>query len=489
MMVSRQTWLVWKRRFWAVAGAVSIRAKILGIILGLVILLGVGLTAFVRQSLHRAMHSELELLAVSVTSDLASRSTDLILVNNLYALYELTQKTRQNYPDIRYILILDKNDQPLVSTFGNALPAGLLQANQPSPEEPYRLFAFNSPEGWVLDAAVPIFDGRAGMMRVGFSETSITRTVNAVTSQLLLATLLVSTIGILSSIFLTWVLTRPILALARAAQMVGRGNFDQYVERWADDEIGELTEAFNQMTADLRLAAEARRERERLRAEMVEKVISAQEDERRRIARDLHDQTSQALVSLIVQLKLVESARNKASRLQAITDLREQLRATLNDVRRMAYDLRPGVLDDLGLTQAIQWFADQCRKNNGVEIKTRIDAACDSLPPHAATAVYRVAQEALSNVVKHSRATQAWITLRNTSETYCLEIRDNGAGFRVDSGSAHTEGLGLFGMRERIQLLGGTFELETELGQGTIVRAILPCIPKEDNDDNRFVGG
>jgi signal transduction histidine kinase len=478
-MVSRQTLQIWARRFWTVAGAVSIRTKILGIILGLVVLLGVGLTIFVRQSLYRAMYSELELLAVSVASDLASRSTDLILVNNLYALYDLIQETRQNYPDIRYILILDKEQRPLISTFGNVLPAGLQEANLPAPGERYRLFAFNSPEGGILDAAVPIFDGRAGLMRVGFSENSITRTVNLVTSQLLLATLLVSTIGIIASIFLTWVLTRPILSLAQAAQAVGRGDFTQRVERWADDEIGELSDSFNQMITDLQLAAEARRERERLRVELVERVISAQEDERKRIARDLHDQTSQALVSLIVQLKLVESARTKAERAQSIADLREQLRATLNDVRRMAYDLRPGVLDDLGLAQSIQWFAEQCRKNSGIQIHTQIDAACDRLPPHTATAIYRVAQEALSNVVKHSRAAHAWITLKNNAEGVELEIRDDGMGFESPSGTAPLEGLGLFGMQERIQLLGGRFEVQSEAGKGTRIRARAPCLPKE----------
>jgi len=478
-MFSSQVIKSWARRLWAVAGAVNIRAKILGIVLGLVILLGVGLTVFVRQALHRAMHTELEVLAVSVASDLASRSTDLILVNNLYALYDLIQETRQNYPDIRYILILDKDQRPLLSTFGNALPAGLLEANLLAPGERYRLYAFNSPEGRILDAAVPIFDGRAGQMRVGFSEDSITRTVSLVTSQLLLATLLVSSIGILASIFLTWALTRPILSLAQAAQAVGRGDFTQRVERWADDEIGELSDSFNQMITDLQLAAEARRERERLRGELVERVISAQEDERKRIARDLHDQTSQALVSLIVQLKLVESARTKAERAQSIADLREQLRATLNDVRRMAYDLRPGVLDDLGLSQSIQWFAEQCRKNSGIQIHTLIDAACDRLPLHTATAIYRVAQEALSNVVKHSRAAHAWITLKNNDEGVELEIRDDGVGFETPSGAAPLEGLGLFGMQERIQLLGGRFEIQSEAGKGTIIRARVPCLPKE----------
>jgi signal transduction histidine kinase len=478
-MSSRQYFQKWALRFWEIAGSVSIRTKIIGIILGLVILLGGGLALFVRQSLHGAMSRELETLAVSVTHDLANRSTDLILVNNVYALYELVQETQHSYPDIRYILILDTNNQALVHTFGSGLPGGLIEANLLSTEERYNVFAFNTAEGKVLDVAMPIFGGRAGVARVGFSDLSIQRTVNLVTTQLLLATLLVSTIGIVASIFLTWILTRPILSLAGAAQAVGQGNFDQHVVHWANDEIGELSDAFNTMVADLSRASDERRERDRLRTEMVEKVISAQEEERKRIARDLHDQTSQALISLIVQLKLVESASNKNVRTQAIADLREQLRSTLNDVRRMAHDLRPGVLDDLGLTQSIQWFADQCRRNTDINISLTVDAACDHLPPHAATAVYRVTQEALSNVMKHSQATQVGVTIKNVSNGFYLEVRDNGIGFDASRLPGPGEGLGLFGMQERIQLLGGEYSIESAPGQGACLRARVPCSVKE----------
>ena len=479
-MNSGQILKQWAQRFWAIAGSVSIRMKIIGIILGLVILLGVGLTFFVRQSLDKAMSNELETLAVSVARDLASRSTDLILVNNVYALYNLVLETQLNYPDIRYILILDANNQALVHTFGNGLPGGLIEANPLSLDKDYSVYSFNSPDGRVWDIAAPIFDGRAGVARVGFSEASIQRTVNLVTTQLLLATLLVSTIGVAASIFLTYILTRPILALGQAARAVGQGDFDQQVDRWANDEIGEMSDSFNKMVANLRLAAEEHREREHLRAELVERVISAQEQERKRIARDLHDQTSQALVSLIVQLKLVESALNKKARTQALQSLREQLRTTLGDVRRMAYDLRPGVLDDLGLAQAIQWFADQCRQNNNLQISIMVDADCDLLPAHAATAVYRVAQESLSNIIKHSRATHVWVTLRKAPEGFELEVRDNGIGFDTAQKRNTGEGLGLFGMQERVQLLGGEFTLDSAPGAGTCLCASVPFL-KESN--------
>ncbi|MFO7624655.1 MAG: hypothetical protein R6V73_09915, partial [Anaerolineales bacterium] len=115
----------WFDRFWQIAGAVSVRAKITGIILGLVLMLGVGVIPVVRQALHEAMIHELEARAISVAHDLASRSTDLILINNLYALQQLIVETQANHPDIRYVFILDPQGQVLVHTFGDGFPSGL----------------------------------------------------------------------------------------------------------------------------------------------------------------------------------------------------------------------------------------------------------------------------------------------------------------------------------------------------------------------------
>jgi signal transduction histidine kinase len=464
----------WFDQFWKIAGAVSVRAKITGIILGLVLLLAAGVILVVRQSLHQAMTHELEARAVSVAHDLANRSTDLILINNLYALQQLILETQANHPDIRYIFVTDPDGHVLVHTFGAGFPAGLTSVNGPTLEDTHQVSVLDTTEGPVLDVAVPILDGQAGTARIGFSDLVVQRTMNSVTSQMLLATLLVSTVGVVAAIGLTWILTRPILQLAEAARAVGKGDLNLQVERWADDELGELTDAFNAMVADLTIAAVELEKRERLRSELVERVITVQEEERLRISRDLHDHTSQALVSLIVQLKLIETAQDEGARMQGLADLRRQLREVLEDVRRMALDLRPSVLDDLGLVEGIQWFAQRCRQEDELDIQVTACEACDTLPKREAVALYRVAQEALSNVVKHSGAHLARVDLRCDQENIYMEICDDGTGFDMHKERAPGRGIGLFGLEERVQLLGGNLIIDSSPGKGTQIRAHLP---------------
>jgi signal transduction histidine kinase len=464
----------WFDRFWSIAGAVSVRAKITGIILGLVLLLAASVILVVRQSLYRAMTHELEARAISVAHDLASRSTDLILTNNLYALQQLILETQANHPDIRYIFISDPDGHVLVHTFGAGFPAGLTAANGPALESDHQVSSLDTTEGAVLDIAVPVFGGQAGSARVGFSDLVVRRTMSSVTSQMLLATLLVSTIGLVSALGLTWVLTRPILQLSEAARAVGGGDLSLRVPGWANDELGELADAFNAMVADLKAAAVELEKRERMRSELVERVITVQEEERLRIARDLHDHTSQSLVSLIVQLKLIETAQDEGTRMQGLAELRRQLREVLEDVRRMALDLRPSVLDDLGLVEGIEWFAQRCRQGAELDIQVVACEACNSLPKREAVALYRVAQEALSNVVKHSGARIARVEMRCDEENFYMEIGDDGKGYDLNKERSPGSGIGLFGLEERVQLLGGNLAIESSPGKGTLIRASLP---------------
>jgi signal transduction histidine kinase len=475
MRVTNSTQKGIKEILWRHLGAVSVRVKISGIILILVFLLGGGITVVVRNSLHQTMAHELEARAYSVAQDLASRSTDLILINNLYALQQLIVETQNNHPDIRYIFILDAHDQVLVHTFGDGFPSDLASMNTSSSLNRANLEIIETTEGLVRDIAVPIFEGRAGILRIGFTDFVIRRAVTGVTSQMILATVLVSTVGIAAAIFLTWILTQPILQLASAARAVGEGDLTQRIPRWANDEIGAVSEAFNNMVEGLNQAAEERQQKDRIRTKLIQQVITAQEDERKRIARDLHDQTSQAVVSLIVQLKLVENSKEEHERKAAITELRNQLRTLSRDVRRMALDLRPGVLDDLGLIQAVQWFAERCSVDRVIDIKVEACSGCFYLPSSESTTLYRVAQEALSNVVRHSGAKQAFVSFTCDEQTIGLTVRDDGVGFDIDQ---NNEGLGIFGMQERVELLGGKLKIESTTGKGTQVSAVIPR-PKE----------
>ena len=140
----------------------------------------------------------------------------------------------------------------------------------------------------------------------------------------------------------------------------------------------------------------------------------------------------------------------------------------------MALDLRPSVLDDLGLVEGIQWFAQRCRQEDELDIQITACDECNSLQKREAVALYRVAQEALSNVVKHSQAQRAQVELHCDEKNIYMEIRDDGIGFDMQKERSPGSGIGLFGLGERVQLLGGKLAIKSFPGQGTQIRASLP---------------
>jgi signal transduction histidine kinase len=329
-------------------------------------------------------------------------------------------------------------------------------------------------EGRVWDTAVPIFDGQAGVARVGLSEDSVQSTVTALTGQMLLTVVIVSAIGIAAATFLTWIVTRPILNLKRAAEAVGHGDFDQHVHPWAGDEIGELAQAFNTMTADLAKAEAERREREQLRKQLLEKVITAQEDERQRIARELHDETGQALTSLMVRLQNINQHCLVPELKSQMEDLRNLLAQTLDDVHNLALELRPSVLDDLGLAAALERYVNDYSKRSPVDIDlVIIGFEGERLPPSVETALYRIVQEGLTNVTRHSQAKTVSVLLEHNNNRVRAIIEDDGVGFNPQL-TMNGDRLGLYGMRERAELLNGELIIETKEDQGTTIFVELP---------------
>ncbi|MBE2272266.1 MAG: HAMP domain-containing protein [Anaerolinea sp.] len=466
---------LWGTRLWKIIGAVNIRIKIMGIVLGLVILMGVTVTLQVRANLIRTLDQLLEEQSVSIGRDVAARSTDLILINNLYGLHQLLEDTRTNNPNVRYAFIVDPQNHILVHTFGDGFPAGLLEANATDSGDHHRTAILHTDEGQIWDTAVSIFEGRAGTARIGVSDASLRVMLDALTGQIMLTTVLVSIIGITAAAALTWLLTRPILQLVGAAQAVERGDFRQRIIRWANDEIGELTDAFNAMIAALARAQDERAERDLLRIEYVKGVISAQEDERRRIARELHDSTSQTLTSLVIGLRQLSEIDNPAETRQRAEELRAIAAQTLDDVHGLALQLRPSVLDDLGLPAAIQRHVADCRRRHQLDIDLAITGFDDErLSPEVETALYRITQEALTNILRHAHAQTASIFIERSNGTVRAVIEDDGIGFDLTQSEPLDGHLGLYGIRERAELLGGKLTIESERARGTSLYIEIP---------------
>lgn len=217
------------------------------------------------------------------------------------------------------------------------------------------------------------------------------------------------------------------------------------------------------------------------RTEMLAMTITSQEQERRRIAGDLHDGVGQALTSLLIGLRTVVDSETLVSAQARARDLRELTVDTLNDVKRMARGLRPSVLDDLGLAPALERLIGDIGKTHALDVSWDIAALEGTrLPALVELTVYRIVQEALANVVKHAQAQTVHVGVERAADELTVRIRDDGCGFvATPTRSLLAEGhLGLAGMQERAALMGGSVILDSQLQEGTTVIARLPLSEK-----------
>jgi signal transduction histidine kinase len=210
---------------------------------------------------------------------------------------------------------------------------------------------------------------------------------------------------------------------------------------------------------------------ERVAKDTLRRVVEAQELERRRLARELHDETGQALTSILLGVKAIRASSTAADAERAESDVRAQIVQALQDVRALAVELRPAALDDFGLVAALERLAETFQSRSGLD--TMVQANIDGrLPAEIETVLYRVVQEALTNVVKHAGAEHVSIVLRSRDGSVAATIDDDGRGFVQTD--VREEALGLLGMRERLALVGGTLEVESSPGSGTTIAAQVP---------------
>jgi signal transduction histidine kinase len=205
----------------------------------------------------------------------------------------------------------------------------------------------------------------------------------------------------------------------------------------------------------------------------VQRIVSGQEQERRRLSRELHDETGQALTSILLGLRSIEDAQGTERFPAALAELREMVVATLQDVRRLAVELRPKALDDFGLVAALERLTSSFAEHTGITVDLESQLEDARLPDEVETVLYRVVQEALTNVVKHAQAEHVSVLLHPRPGRVAVVIEDDGRGFTDrEEGS---DGIGLLGMEERVALVGGSLAVESSAGVGTTIAVEVPA--------------
>jgi signal transduction histidine kinase len=315
-------------------------------------------------------------------------------------------------------------------------------------------------------------------------------------AQLLLATF----VGFAAVLVVAWITTRhvvkPTEELTGAAERMAGGDLASPISVAAQDEIGQLAESLEAMRQRLRDAHGAvettNRELEQRVAERTERLdqvlrqtISAQEDERRRLARELHDETAQTIAALSIALDRARDGLRgaDAEATAQIGQAKALSTRLLAETRRLILGLRPTVLDDMGLLPAIRWYAESYLAERGIEVKLEAVLPARRLPGHIEVALFRIVQEALSNVAKHAHASHVDVRLTHDGHEITLTVADDGAGFDVAQALGRrgpTESVGLLGMQERARLLGGRLEVRAREGGGTVVEVVIPVSDEVD---------
>ncbi len=287
-----------------------------------------------------------------------------------------------------------------------------------------------------------------------------------------------STLGILLTLLVNYAIIRsalrPLEKVRKMVEQIETRNprIPGAVMRETDADTKRLVAAINAMIGRLE------RHTRQMRA-LSERAINAQEEERKRIARGLHDDTAQALAMLIINLErledtLPEDSRAITSRLSAARRLASQI---LEDLRKIIYDLRPTLLDDLGLVPAIRWCSQSSLEAAGIQVQFNTPDETLRLPPHLETTLFRVTQEVMSNVLRHAHAKNVFVRLELKDERVSLEVEDDGQGFDLEQAQDKAitgKRLGLLGIRERLALVNGEVQVQSRPGRGTRLQVWVP---------------
>ena len=292
---------------------------------------------------------------------------------------------------------------------------------------------------------------------------------------------IVLALSIVCSVALSILALRPLRAIEATANRVLRGDYgarvpDSYLSEHSQTRVADtLNLLLDSMHAD----------RARLR-DLASQIIRAADEERANLARELHDSTAQGLAAVLFHLSALERDATDDAAHTRLGEVRLVAEEVLEEIRLLAHTLHPRVLDDLGLKAALQNLARRSTEvgTARVEVDDRVADSDAALRPHLRSVIYRVAQEAVRNALRHASPARVRIELTRGDVALRLEVMDDGAGFDVADAERRRPGMGLFTMRERLALVGGTLHVTSERGHGTRVIASLPLEPADPLGDN-----
>lgn len=461
----------------------SLYVKFNVLIVGTICLCGIIISSLMLYTTSSAMEQALDQSGQEIAASISTIISENILVDDQFAITEQLLATQRSNNQIRYILVARPDGKIVASTFTDGLPAGLPPLRLATNGEESTV-TYNSNEGYIREIISPIDDGLVGYFRIGLSEQHMVTVMRKRFLEIMFFIVVICFIASLLATRYAHSFLTPIRHMAKAVRQLSLGNYTVKVPVETRDDLGHLAKVFNSMVSRLEtkdkenahLLAELQ-EKEKLRLWLISQLFSAREDERRRISRELHDETSQSMVSMLAYLRLIHDRIHDAETRSLVTDVQGVLKDTLEGLRHLAVTLHPPLLDDLGLVVAIEKYLDTFRKTQP-HIKVTFSYAGDftHIDHPISLLCYRMLQESLTNIVRHAQATAVHITLSVQDGWLTISVADNGIGFSEDTvEKARLDNhLGIVSMRERTALLNGTFQIDSTPSHGTTLTIRLP---------------
>ncbi len=483
--------------FWQRLQRLSLYYKVNGLIIGMLFLSSLIIGFIMLQSTSRLLNSQMEKRGIEIASYVASLSSNDVLIEDHFSIFERLNKTRSNNEEVRYILVTDSAGRILAHTFSGPLPQGLPQVLLPRTPgldsaptaDAATVTRYRSNEGPIREITVPIENGDVGFVRIGMSENTLQILLGQKFNEIILTTLLICFLAGIGATHMACVLVQPVQDLSLIARQIESGNYNVHAEVRAEDEVGRLALAFNAMASSLqekdlenKHLLEELRAKETLRASLMNKLFTVQEDERRRLSRELHDETGQSMASLLAYMKVLLAKLTNNDQRDLLMGARDVAINVLEGLRKMAVELRPPVLDYLGIVAALEKYAQNFANQHCIKMNFSSPSEKLLVSNDIALALYRILQESLTNIAKHADASHVDVELTKSFEHVKMVIRDDGHGIHANALADALENnrLGLFGMQERAELLGGSLAFRSSPNRGTTIIVILP-IGSEDH--------
>lgn len=456
------------------------------LIVGSIFICGLVIGGTILRTAYNSLETSLVRSSQEIASSMAVTVSSDILLDDRFALNERMSKALETNEQIRYLIVTTPDGSVLASTFLEGLPKGLPPVRLPAGAQAQEMdvMTFASNEGSIREIMVPIDDGFLGYIRLGVTDKQMMRDLQ---EKCLLAVLLVTMSCVAAAILATRYaheFLKPVARLSFAVKQMEKGKYGVQVPVTTRDEVGQLAKTFNAMSEGLRSTIERNnrlvddlRQKEADRVWLIQQLFSARENEQRRISRELHDESSQSMATILTYLRLLHDKLDTDEQREMLFEIRELTAVTLEGLRRLAVDLHPPLLEDLGLAAALEKYLEPLQRvNPDIELRWSFEGDFASLSKPVALMCYRTVQEAVANTLKHAAAEHVDIHMLVCGRRVYISVQDDGIGFdgEAEKKARLNRHLGIVSMRERTELLQGSFKLQSAPGKGTKINIMLP---------------